>query len=61
MAILDQAFEAVRTFQPLTAVQKKALLARTSQAAMTGKFELFKTTNHFDSTAQNPEWLGKSA
>jgi hypothetical protein len=25
---------------------------------MTGKYELFKTTNHFDSTAQNPSWLG---
>jgi len=24
-----------------------------------GKFELFTTTSHHDSTAQNPEWLGK--
>jgi hypothetical protein len=25
---------------------------------MTGKYELFKTTQHFDSTAKNPKWLG---
>ena len=25
---------------------------------MAGKFELFKTSSHFDSTAKNPDWLG---
>ena len=25
---------------------------------MTGKFELFKTSQHFDSTVNNPAWLG---
>jgi hypothetical protein len=35
-----------------------ALTNKTKQAAMTGKYELFKTTNHFDSTAKNPEWVG---
>jgi predicted aldo/keto reductase-like oxidoreductase len=58
MAILDQAFEAVRTFKPLTPDQLESLLARTAKAAMTGKYELFKTTQHFDSTAKNPKWLG---
>jgi aryl-alcohol dehydrogenase-like predicted oxidoreductase len=58
MPILDQAFEAVRTFKPLTTAQVNALLDRTKEAAATGKFELFKTTSHFDGTAANPKWLG---
>jgi aryl-alcohol dehydrogenase-like predicted oxidoreductase len=58
MPLLDQAFEAVRTFKPLTTAQVNALLDRTKEAAATGKFELFKTTSHFDGTAANPKWLG---
>ena len=58
MSILDQAFEAVRTFQPMSEEQIDALLARTREAAMTGNYELFKTTAKFDATARNPEWLG---
>jgi hypothetical protein len=30
---------------------------KAKQAAMTGKYELFKTTSHFDATAKNPSWL----
>jgi predicted aldo/keto reductase-like oxidoreductase len=56
--ILDQAFEAVRTFKPLDQAQISSLLARTATAAGEGKYELFKTTNHFDGTAANPKWLG---
>jgi aryl-alcohol dehydrogenase-like predicted oxidoreductase len=59
MAILDQACEAARSFQPLSDGQLAALLARTAPAAMTGEFELFKTTSIYDGTAQNPEWLGE--
>jgi aryl-alcohol dehydrogenase-like predicted oxidoreductase len=55
---LDQAFEAARTFKPLDQAQISSLLARTATAASEGKFELFKTTNHYDGTAQNPKWLG---
>jgi aryl-alcohol dehydrogenase-like predicted oxidoreductase len=55
MKILDQAFEAARTFKPLDGQSISKLLARTQQAAAHGEFELFKTTNHFDSTAQHPE------
>jgi uncharacterized protein len=55
---LDQAFEATRTFKPLDQTQISSLLARTATAASEGKFELFKTTNHYDGTAQNPKWLG---
>ena len=58
MPILDQAFEAAKTFQPMSEEQVNALLDRTRQAAATGQYELFKTSSEFDSTAQNPQWLG---
>jgi hypothetical protein len=59
MEILDQAFEAVRTFHPLSRQELDALLAKTALAAARGEFEPFKTTSIFDSTAQNPQWLGE--
>jgi predicted aldo/keto reductase-like oxidoreductase len=55
---LDQAFEAARTFKPLTTAQVSALIAKTRDAAVTGKFELFKTSIRFDGTAQHPDWMG---
>jgi uncharacterized protein len=58
MPILDQALEAARTFKPLTQTEVVALLDRTRAAAANGKFELFKTTQHFDGTAANPKFLG---
>jgi aryl-alcohol dehydrogenase-like predicted oxidoreductase len=58
MEILEQAIEAAQTFRPLDAKAVADLLARTAEAAASGRFELFKTSNVFDSTAQNPEWLG---
>lgn len=58
MERLDQAFEAARTFKPLTEAQLQTLVAKTKQAAMTGRFEPFKTTTQFDGTAQHPEWMG---
>jgi uncharacterized protein len=57
-AILDQAFEAVESFKPLDQQQVAAILAKTKEAAMTGKFELFKTSSHYDGTIRNPSWLG---
>jgi len=56
--ILEQALEAARTFHPLSKEQVVALLAKTAQAAANGDYELFKTSQHFDSTAHHPEWLG---
>jgi len=58
MQILDQAFEAVRTFHPMSEQEVAAVLAKTAPYAKQGKFELFKTSDHFDSTAHHPEWLG---
>jgi aryl-alcohol dehydrogenase-like predicted oxidoreductase len=57
-AILDQAFQAVQSFRPLDQQQVAAILAKTKEAALTGKFELFKTSSQFDGTITNPSWLG---
>jgi aryl-alcohol dehydrogenase-like predicted oxidoreductase len=54
---LDQAIEAVRGFRPLSPEQVAAILAKTRSAALTGQFELFKTTERFDGTAKNPHWM----
>ena len=59
MERLEQAFEAARTFRPMTDTQRNALLAKTADAASSGEFELFKTTSIFDATAFNPAWLGE--
>ncbi|OUL31672.1 aldo/keto reductase [Nostoc sp. 106C] len=59
MEILEQAFEAVRTFQPMDEQQVRSLLAKTAKAASRGEFEPFKTTSVYDGTAENPDWLGK--
>jgi predicted aldo/keto reductase-like oxidoreductase len=56
--ILEQAFEAVRTFKPLDETRRKELLARTAEPAQNGEFEKFKTTTNFDGTIRNPQWLG---
>ena len=56
--ILDQALEAARTYQPMNKAAVAALLDKTKALANRGKSELYKTTWQFDSTAQNPEWLG---
>ena len=57
-AILDQALEAARTFRPLSSAQVVSLLERTKPVAQAGKYELYKTTSHFDGTAHKPEMLG---
>jgi aryl-alcohol dehydrogenase-like predicted oxidoreductase len=58
LQVLDQAIEAARTFKPLTKEEVAALLSRTKQAAVNGRFELYKISQHFDGTAKNPQWLG---
>ena len=56
--ILDQAFQAVQSFRPMDEHEVAQILAKTKDAAMTGKFELFKTSSHYDGTIKNPSWLG---
>ncbi|HEY9776499.1 MAG TPA: aldo/keto reductase [Planktothrix sp.] len=59
MKILEQAFEAVRTFKPMNKEEVDAILNKTKEAAKLGQFEPFKTSSLFDSTATNPAWLGE--
>jgi predicted aldo/keto reductase-like oxidoreductase len=56
--ILTQALTAANTFKPFTSEQTATFLAKTRDAALTGKFEPFKTSSIFDGTANNPKWLG---
>jgi len=55
---VQQALYAARSFKPLNTTEVAALLARTEQSAREGQFEGYKTTNNFDGTAHNPQWLG---
>ncbi len=56
--ILDQAIEAASTFAPLSVDRVNEILARTAEAARDGSNEYYKTSHFFDSTEQNPSWLG---
>jgi predicted aldo/keto reductase-like oxidoreductase len=56
--ILQQALQVAGGYEPLTAQQRAALLAKTATAAKDGRFEKYKTTTHFDATVQHPHWLG---
>jgi predicted aldo/keto reductase-like oxidoreductase len=58
MERLDQAVEVARTFRPLIPAEVAAILGKTKQAALTGQYELFKTSPRFDGTARNPQWMG---
>jgi len=56
--VLDQAFEAAKTFASVSKSDIAAILEKTASVATDGKFEPFKTSPIFDSTAAHPEWLG---
>ena len=57
-AVLDQAFEAAKSFSDVTKEELAAILEKTKPASSEGMFEPFKTSPIFDSTAAHPEWLG---
>jgi aryl-alcohol dehydrogenase-like predicted oxidoreductase len=56
--ILDQAIAAAESFAPLSPERVAAILAKSAALASDGAKELYKSTQFFDSTAQNPSWLG---
>jgi aryl-alcohol dehydrogenase-like predicted oxidoreductase len=56
--ILDQALRAATTFEPLSDAKVASMLAKTADLARDGKTELYKTSHFYDSTVQNPAWLG---
>jgi hypothetical protein len=59
--LLDQAFAAVKSFKPMDEAAVSALIAKIQGVALNGKYELFKTTAHFDTTARHPDWLGSDS
>ncbi len=56
--ILDQAIAAAQSQDQVTDEQIGAILAKTAEAAKDGQWELFKTSDAFDSTSKNLKWLG---
>jgi predicted aldo/keto reductase-like oxidoreductase len=58
MANLEQALRVARDFKPMSVEQKVALLAKTAPLAPAGKFEDYKSSNIYDGTVHNPQWLG---
>ncbi len=59
LKVLDQAFDAVRTFPDVKKKDIAAILEKTKEAARRGEFEPFKTSSIFDGTANNPDWIGE--
>jgi aryl-alcohol dehydrogenase-like predicted oxidoreductase len=58
---VQQALEAAKTFKPLSQQEVAAILSKTSVAAQNGAFEKYKTSAHFDGTAQHPQWLTQAS
>ncbi len=58
LKILDQAFEAAKTWQQMPLASQKQLLAKMTIPAAHGQYEKFKTSERYDGTANNPAWLG---
>jgi predicted aldo/keto reductase-like oxidoreductase len=54
---VDQALRVAREFRVPGEAEVNALLARTAAAAGDGANELYKTTEQYDGTTQNPDWL----
>ena len=60
MGVLEQAIDTTIRFRPLDPAKVSALLDRTRPAALAGKYEKFKTSQTYDSTAKHPEWLSEA-
>ena len=58
LKILEQALEAAKTWQPMPVAAQQQLLAKMTVPASKGQYEKFKTSEKYDSTANNPAWLG---
>ncbi len=58
LKILQQALDVAKGFKPLSDAEVAGLLAKTDKAAQKGEYELYKTSQHFDTTAKHPEYLG---
>jgi aryl-alcohol dehydrogenase-like predicted oxidoreductase len=54
---VEQALRVARGFEVLSEGEVDALLAKTSAAGRDGGSELYKSTERYDGTTQNPSWL----
>ena len=61
MEILEQAFQAAKTYSSLSKADIEGILKKTVTVAADDKYDPFKATPIFDSTAAHPEWLGYTA
>jgi hypothetical protein len=59
MKILQQALDTAKSFRPLSASDLSALRAKTREIAHSGRYELYRTSHHFDTTEKKPEYLGQ--
>jgi predicted aldo/keto reductase-like oxidoreductase len=57
LAVLEQALEVARTFQPLSQEEVESIVNRTASLGARGEYEPFKTTQNHDGTTQHPEWM----
>jgi predicted aldo/keto reductase-like oxidoreductase len=58
MERLEQAFQAMKTFKPMSEAEVQALVSKTKDAALSGRIERFKTSEDFDGTTHNPSSMG---
>jgi predicted aldo/keto reductase-like oxidoreductase len=58
MERLEQAFQAMKTFKPMSVTEVETLTAKTKEAALSGRIERFKTSEDFDGTTHNPSSMG---
>ncbi len=57
MDVLQQDLRLARGFRPLSAPARAGLERKARALAANGRFEAYKSSHHFDSTHQHPEWL----
>lgn len=57
VGVLEQALALAIGKQPLSEAEREAILQRTAAIVHNGHYERFKTTNQFDGTVRNPQWL----
>ena len=61
LKILQQALDVGQGIQAAERREVAGLLAKTDKAAQKGEYELYKTSQHFDTTAKHPEYPDKIA
>ena len=58
MAVSAAGAEGGAKLQAARSQQKMAILQKTAPVAMQGKFEAYKSSQIYDGTFNNPQWLG---